>query len=344
MPRWRERFAPAMVERLNQLERSLETGKFCFTAEVVPPLSAAPDKLLEQAALLKGRVEAVNVTDGAAARTTMSSCAAAALLALNGVEPVLQLTCRDRNRIALCADLTGAAAFGVCNLLLLSGDSPAQGDQPEAAAVHDLDSATLTRFARDMAAEGVLPSGRNIDPPPRFHIGAADVPRFLNKQDGAPAVARKIELGARFVQTQLCYDIELIRAYIAALGEWGVLDQAKILIGLGPVASARSAKWTASAPSRCAAAREVASIHAAWFCACACPVPAARSSQSSPAASAASPPWPTNRRPKRCWAAGSSRSAPCRYQPRAAARSPSASAMWPRPKRAAGKLASAAAM
>lgn len=243
MPRWRERFAPAMVERLNQLERSLETGKFCFTAEVVPPLSAAPDKLLEQAALLKGRVEAVNVTDGAAARTTMSSCAAAALLALNGVEPVLQLTCRDRNRIALCADLTGAAAFGVCNLLLLSGDSPAQGDQPEAAAVHDLDSATLTRFARDMAAEGVLPSGRNIDPPPRFHIGAADVPRFLNKQDGAPAVARKIELGARFVQTQLCYDLELIRAYIAALGEWGVLDEAKILIGLGPVASARSAKW-----------------------------------------------------------------------------------------------------
>ena len=243
MPRWRKRFAPAMVEPMNQLERSLETGKFCFTAEVVPPLSAAPDKLLEQAALLKGRVEAVNVTDGAAARTTMSSCAAAALLALNGVEPVLQLTCRDRNRIALCADLTGAAAFGVCNLLLLSGDSPAQGDQPEAVAVHDLDSATLTRFARDMAAGGVLPSGRNIDPPPRFHIGAADVPQFPNKQDGAPAVARKIKLGARFVQTQLCYDLELIRAYIAALGEWGVLDQAKILIGLGPVASARSAKW-----------------------------------------------------------------------------------------------------
>ena len=232
-----------MVEPMNQLERSLETGKFCFTAEVVPPLSAAPDKLLEQAALLKGRVEAVNVTDGAAARTTMSSCAAAALLALNGVEPVLQLTCRDRNRIALCADLTGAAAFGVCNLLLLSGDSPAQGDQPEATAVHDLDSATLTRFARDMAAGGVLPSGRNIDPPPRFHIGAADVPQFPNKQDGAPAVARKIELGARFVQTQLCYDLELIRAYVAALGEWGVLDQAKILIGLGPVTSAHSAKW-----------------------------------------------------------------------------------------------------
>lgn len=243
MPRWRERFAPAMVEPMNQLERSLATGKFCFTAEVVPPLSATPDKLLEQAAMLKDQVEAVNVTDGAAARTTMSSCAAAALLALNGVEPVLQLTCRDRNRIALCADLTGAAAFGVCNLLLLSGDSPAQGDQPEATAVHDLDSATLTRFARDMAAGGVLPSGRNIDPPPRFHIGAADVPQFPNKEDGAPAVAGKIELGARFVQTQLCYDLELIRAYIAALGEWGVLDQAKVLIGLGPVASARSAKW-----------------------------------------------------------------------------------------------------
>ena len=228
---------------MNNLENSLKQGKFCFTAELVPPLSASADGLLEEAGLLKGRVEAMNVTDGAAARTTMSSVAAATLLAANGMEPVLQLTCRDRNRIALCADLVGCAAFGVSNLLLLTGDDPSKGDQPEAKAVHDINSTALIKIARDMSVQGVLPNGREISPSPHFHIGSADVPQRPKDMGTAPGITTKIDTGASFVQTQLCYDIDLIETYIGFLGEWGILDKAKILIGLGPVLSARSARW-----------------------------------------------------------------------------------------------------
>ena len=228
---------------MNNLEKSLGAGKFCFTAELVPPLAATSDRLLEEARLLDGRVEAINVTDGAAAKTTMSSVAAATLLAVNDMEPVLQLTCRDRNRIALCADLVGCAAFGVSNLLLLTGDDPAKGDQPDAKAVHDIDSTALIALARDMGEKGALPNGRAIDPPPQFHIGSADLPQRLDDKGAPPAITRKIDAGARFIQTQLCYDIDLIEAYIGGMGEWGLLDRVKILIGLGPVASARSARW-----------------------------------------------------------------------------------------------------
>ena len=228
---------------LNNLETSLDEGKFCFTAELVPPLAASADRLLAEADALRGRVEAINVTDGAAARTTMSSVAAATLLAANHIEPVLQLTCRDRNRIALCADLVGCAAFGVSNLLLLTGDDPANGDQPEAKAVHDINSTALMAIARDMSAQGALPNGREIDPPPHFHIGSADVPRHHSGTEPPPALVKKIDAGARFIQTQLCYDIDLVEAYIGKMGEWGLLDRVKILIGLGPVASARSARW-----------------------------------------------------------------------------------------------------
>ena len=228
---------------MNKLETSLNEGRFCFTAELVPPLAASADSLLEEAGMLSGRVEAINVTDGAAARTTMSSVTAAALLAANNMEPVLQLTCRDRNRIALCADLVGCAAFGVSNLLLLTGDDPAGGDQPEARAVHDINSTALIALARDMSEKGILPNGREIDPPPRFHIGSADVPQRPGDKGTLPGITRKIDAGACFIQTQLCYDIDLIEAYIGHMGEWGIAERAGILVGLGPVSSARSARW-----------------------------------------------------------------------------------------------------
>ncbi len=118
-----------MAKLLNQLEKSLKKGKFCFTAELVPPLSTNQDIILQEVEPIRGLVEAVNITDGAAAKTTMSSIAAATILAIHDIEPVLQLTCRDRNRIALCADLIGSASFGICNLLPLTGDDPANGDQ-----------------------------------------------------------------------------------------------------------------------------------------------------------------------------------------------------------------------
>ncbi len=232
-----------MVKLLNQLEKSLKKGKFCFTAELVPPLSTNQDIILQEVEPIKGLVEAVNITDGAAAKTTISSIAAATILAIHDIEPVLQLTCRDRNRIALCADLIGSASFGICNLLPLTGDDPANGDQPDAMSVHDINNSNeLISLACDMSENGRLPNGREIDSPPHFHIGTADVPQKI-KQETPPALLKKIEAGASFVQTQLCYDIEVIEAYIADLGAIGILDKVHILIGLGPIASAKSAIW-----------------------------------------------------------------------------------------------------
>ena len=232
-----------MAKLLNQLEKSLKKGKFCITAELVPPLSTNQDIILQEVEPIRGLVEAVNITDGAAAKTAISSIATASILAIHDIEPVLQLTCRDRNRIALCADLIGSASFGICNLLPLTGDDPTNGDQPEAMSVHDnKNSNELMILARDMSEKGTLPNGREIDSPPHFHIGTADIPQPI-KKDKPPALLKKIEAGANFVQTQLCYDIKVIEAYIADLGEIGALDKVKILIGLGPIASAKSAIW-----------------------------------------------------------------------------------------------------
>ena len=231
-----------MAKLLNQLEKSLKKGKFCITAELVPALSTNQDTILQEVEPIRGLVEAVNITDGAAAKTAMSSIAAATILATHDIEPVLQLTCRDRNRIALCADLIGSASFGICNLLPLTGDDPANGDQPDAMSVHDINSAELINLAYDMSENGRLPNGREIDSPPHFHIGCSDVPQRI-RQDTPPALLKKIEAGANFVQTQLCYDIEVIEAYIADLGASGILDKVHILIGLGPIASAKSAIW-----------------------------------------------------------------------------------------------------
>lgn len=232
-----------MTVKLNQLEKTLARGEFALTAELVPPLSADAAPLLAEAEMLRGRVLALNITDGAAAKTSMSSFAAAALLAVNGLEPVLQLTCRDRNRIALSADLIGAGAFGICNLLPLTGDDPANGDQPEAKAVHDLDSVALIALARTMHHDAKLPNGRNIETAPHFFIGCADIPRKLEDDDTHPAMRAKIAAGARFVQTQLCFDLDLVRAYIDGLDSRGILEQVNVLIGTGPIASAKSALW-----------------------------------------------------------------------------------------------------
>ena len=142
----------------SQLQERLAAGEFAVTAEVTPPLSADAGALLAKAMPLKGRVDAVNVTDAAGARAAMSSFAAAALLAGQGIEPVLQVTCRDRNRIALACDLLGASAQGISNLLILHGDAPEGGDQPDAKPVYDLDSRAVMTLARRMREEGTLPA------------------------------------------------------------------------------------------------------------------------------------------------------------------------------------------
>ena len=225
------------------IEKRVRAGEFVITAEIVPPLSAAGTRLLEEARLIAGSVDAINVTDAAAGRTAMSSFAASAILANGGFEPILQVTCRDRNRIALAGDLLGAAAQGVGNLLILHGDDPAGGDQPDAKGVFDLDSKEVMLLARTMRDEGKLPSGREIEAPPHFFIGGADVPRDPGPDFNAKGLAAKVEAGANFVQTQFCFDLGVARRYVERLGDEGLLERIGVIIGVGPIRSAKSARW-----------------------------------------------------------------------------------------------------
>jgi methylenetetrahydrofolate reductase (NADPH) len=225
------------------LERVLAAGHFALTAEVTPPLSSNPATLLAKALPLRGYADAVNVTDGASARAHMSSVASAAILVQNGIEPILQITCRDRNRIAIQSDLLGAAALGVRNVLVLTGDDPKAGDQPETKPVFDLDSKTVIATAKAMRDEAKLPSGREISDPPQLFIGAADLPIDPPAGWKADGLRAKADAGAQFVQTQFCFDMAIVRRYAARLGELGLTDRLYILIGIGPLSSAKSARW-----------------------------------------------------------------------------------------------------
>jgi methylenetetrahydrofolate reductase (NADPH) len=226
-----------------RLETVLRRGDFALTAETSPPDAAGAAPLLARAACLAGLADAVNVTDGAGARAHMGALPAAALLLQAGIEPVLQFTMRDRNRLALQGDLLGAAALGISNILCLHGDDIAKGDQPEAKAVHDIDGRTLMTTARRLRDDGTLPSGRPVAPRPRLFIGAADSPLDPPAGWQPTGLAAKLAAGADFVQTQFCFDLALLRRYLAALGDHGLLPQLRMLVGIGPLASARSARW-----------------------------------------------------------------------------------------------------
>lgn len=228
---------------MSKLRDKIRAGQFVITAEIVPPLSAGPAKLLHEAEQFGGLVDAMNVTDAAAGRTSMSSFASAAILAANGHEPILQVTCRDRNRIALAGDLIGAAAQGIENLLVLRGDDPKGGDQPDAKPVFDFESIDLLVLARDLRDKKALPSGRAVDTPPTFFIGAADVPRKPDDKWSPVPLQKKIDAGADFVQTQFCFDLDVVRAYIDRLRTEGILDKLGVIIGVGPIRSAKSARW-----------------------------------------------------------------------------------------------------
>ncbi len=227
----------------SRLMAALMDGRFAVTAEITPPLSAAAGDLLELAAPLRGRVDAVNVTDGPRARVHMSGLAAAAILAADGIEPILQMTCRDRNRIALQSDLLGASALGIRNILIMRGDEPDSDEVPPPKPVFDLDSKDFIRLAAGMRDDCVLASGRAIKSPPRLFIGAADTPCDPPADWRPQSLLAKVDAGARFVQTQLCFDIDIIRRYVTRLGDLGLTDRLFILIGLGTLASARSARW-----------------------------------------------------------------------------------------------------
>ena len=223
------------------LEDRLKSGAFALTAEIVPPLSCDPEDLLKKARPLAGLADAVNVTDGAGANVHLAAVTAAALLRQAGIEPILQLTCRDRNRIALQSELIAAPAVGVRNVLLLTGDKPDAGDQPDAKPVFDLDSQTLMTTARMLRDEGKLPSGRKVAGSAPFFIGAADLPIDPPAGWKPDGLRRKIAAGAQFVQTQFCMDAGVARRYAARLADEGV--DTFLLIGVAPLRSARSAHW-----------------------------------------------------------------------------------------------------
>ncbi len=234
--------APSGVS--SRFEARLDQGGFIVTAEFRPPTTASADYLLEKAGPIASRVDAVNVTDGAGARVHTSSLATAALLARDGHEPILQITCRDRNRIALEAHLLGAATLGVHNILCMRGDDPTAGDHPDAKGVFDIDTLGLIKMAATLRDEGVLLSGRVIEKhPPRYVIGAVDTPVQPSPTWSADPLLAKISAGARFVQTQFCFEPALVEAYVAALRTAGVAETVRLLIGLGPISSARSARW-----------------------------------------------------------------------------------------------------
>jgi len=226
----------------SSLAQHLAAGRFVMTAEVVPPASCSSDDLLAKALPLRGLADAVNVTDGASARAHMSATAAAALLIAAGIEPILQLTCRDRNRIALQGELMGAAALGVRNLLLLRGDDPTAGDQPDAKPVFDLDSRALTETARAIR-EGRLPHGAKVAAAAPFFIGAADVPIDPPPGWQPDSLKAKVAAGAQFIQTQFCMDTAIVRRYAARLAQAGLSGRVFVLVGVNPLRSAKSAAW-----------------------------------------------------------------------------------------------------
>jgi methylenetetrahydrofolate reductase (NADH) len=226
-----------------QFAQALQAGKFIITAEISPPLSCARGELVAKILPLKGIADAVNVTDGASAHAHMSSLAAAAIMVEEGVEPILQFTCRDRNRIALQGDLLGAVTLGVRNVLMLRGDDPSKGDQPDAKPVFDLETRDLIALAARMRDKGEILPGRKIGKVPALTIGAADTPIEPAAGWSPVALLAKIEAGAQFVQTQFCMDAGLVRRYVRRLAEDGITEKSRILIGIAPLRSARSARW-----------------------------------------------------------------------------------------------------
>ena len=223
------------------LQKKLLDKVFVYTAETTPPDASDKETLLNNVMPLKGVADAVNVTDSPGAKVHMSSLTAAIILAQNGIDPILQLTVRDRNRLALQGDLVGASALGVNNILCLGGDDPKNGDQPESKIVNDIDSLTLISTANMMRREKKFPSGRTIDPSPKLFIGGAEVP--TQGKPNPEKILNKINSGVDFFQTQYVFDAKVLSEYMKVLGDEGILEKTNFIIGIGPFASAKSAKW-----------------------------------------------------------------------------------------------------
>lgn len=227
----------------SRLESVLRSGGFAVTAELNPPDSANPQEVYDAAVVLSEVCDAINATDGSGANCHMSSVAICALLTRAGYEPVYQVSCRDRNRIAIQGDLLGAAAMGVKNVLCLTGDDVTAGDHPEAKRVFDLDSIQLLRMITIMRDKGMFLSGRKITTPPSLYLGAAINPFIPPYHWHAYRLNKKIEAGANFIQTQYCFDVARFRFFMQQVRDLGVDQKVCLLVGVGPLRSDKAAEF-----------------------------------------------------------------------------------------------------
>ena len=221
-------------------EQTCKSGNFVVTVEVAPPDSADSATLIERASRFRDLADAVNITDGAGANCHMSSAAAAAILVANGLTPVAQFSCRDRNRIALQGEILGAAALGVRNVLCLTGDDVSKGDHPYAKPVFDLDSISLLRIIEGMRDQGTFASGRKLDFAPNLFIGATAnpfVPPFVDRVDN---LEKKIDAGAQFIQTQFCFDVPLLADFMREARARDLHKRCAIIVGAGTLSTAKA--------------------------------------------------------------------------------------------------------
>lgn len=231
------------MKEKSKLEQALNNGAFAVTAECGPPKGADPEAVLKKAEMLKGKVDSVNVTDNQTAIVRVSSLAACSLLKTAGLDPVLQVVVRDRNRIALQSDILGAAALGVGNVLCLSGDHQSFGNQPEAVGVFDLDSIQFIQVVKTMRDEGTILGGESLTKPPELFIGAAANPFADPLAFRVVRLAKKIRAGADFIQTQCIYNLDRFEKWMEMARDRGLTERVFILGGVTPLKSVGMAKY-----------------------------------------------------------------------------------------------------
>jgi len=227
----------------SNLEKILSAGRFAVTGECGPPKSADGGVIEEKAKLLKGYVDAANITDNQTAVVRICSMAAAYTAQQNSVEAIMQMTCRDRNRLAMQADILGAAALGLKNILCLTGDHVSFGNHPEAKGVHDLDSMGLIRMFKDMRDEKKFQCGEEMDVAPSLYIGCAENPFGDPFEFRALRLKKKVEAGADFVQTQCIFNVPKFKKWMEEVRVLGLHQEIKILAGITPIKSVGMAKY-----------------------------------------------------------------------------------------------------
>ncbi len=230
----------------SNLEKVLRAGHFAFTGELGPPRGTTVKEVTEKASHLKGMVDAVNITDNQTAVVRMASWAASFILVQEGLEPNFQMVCRDRNRLAMQADILGAYALGIRNMLCLSGDHQQFGDHPQAKGVFDIDSMQLIGMVKRMRDEGQFLGGAEIEDPPKIFIGAAANPFAEPYEWRMHRLAKKIEAGVDFIQTQCIYNMERFRTWVKQANDMGLSEKAYILAGVTPMKSVGMAKYMQS--------------------------------------------------------------------------------------------------